>query len=202
MTRKVLKCEADKNNKYYKIIQMNKKYYDGRKFLLDEIITSTKKVNLEATEISDMGGFFISTYEYIFRWLIRGDTLCEVKIPEESIIYKTGSKDGIYISENIILTNPIKINDNLAMKLYLNSKLSENSYFKAMTSCAIRGYINTALKVCEERVNKENVDSAILEFESFCKRREEEKYDSNVLEIEAVKIIYDKLKKIQTTKNN
>ncbi len=55
-----------------------------------------------------MGGFCITTYDYVFRWLIRGDTLCEVKIPEDSKIYKTTSNNGIYISEKIILTNPKK----------------------------------------------------------------------------------------------
>ena len=85
-----------------------------------------------------MGGFCISTYEYIFRWLIRGDTLCEVKIPEDSKIYKTGSDNGIYLSDKIILTNPKKIDDNFAMELYLNSKLPERSYFIAIAVCARR----------------------------------------------------------------
>ena len=35
-------------------------------------------------------------------------------------------------------------------------------------------------------------------FEDFCKRRKEEKYVKNQLEIENVNILYDKLKKIKS----
>ena len=36
-----------------------------------------------------------------------------------------------------------------------------------MTACAICGYIKTALKVCEDKVNKDNVDTVIIELEEF-----------------------------------
>lgn len=200
MLGKFFEYEADKNNRYYRVIQTVKEYSDGRRFPIDEIVVSDQKVDLDATDIKKMGGFFVSTYEYIFRWLIRGDTLCEVKIPEDGKIYKTGSENGIYIAEKIILTNPRKIDDNFAMELYLKSTLPESSYFRAMTACAICGYINTALKVCEDKVNKENVDIAILELEDFCKRREEENYITGSSAMKSVKILYDKLKQIQNTK--
>ncbi len=197
MLGKFFEYEADKNGKYYRVIQTTKKYNDGKLFPIDEIVISDKKVNLDATIIAEMGGFYISTYEYIFRWLIRGDTLCEVKIPEDSKIYKTGSKNGIYISDKIILTNPRKIDDNFAMKLYLNSTLPEISYFKAMAACAICGYIHTAIQVCEDKVNKGNIDIAIFEFEEFCKRRKKENFITSSLAIERVKMLYDKLNQIK-----
>lgn len=202
MLGKFFECEADKNNKYYRVIQTVKEYSDGRRFPIDEIVVADNKVDLNATEVTKIGGFCISTYEYIFRWLFRGDTLCEVKISRDSKIYKTVSENGIYISEKIILTNPKKIDDDFAMELYLNSTLPEISYFKAMTACAICGYINTALKVCEDKVNKENVDIAISELEDFCKRREEENYITNILAIESIKMLYDKLKQIKNMNNN
>lgn len=197
MIGKFFECEADKNDKYYRVIQTVKEYKDGRRFPMDEIINCKDKVNIKATDLSKMGGFCISTYEYLFRWLVRGDTLCEVKIPEDSKIYKTRSDNGIYLSDKIILTNPKKIDDNLAMELYLNSKLPEKSYFITIAVCAICGYVNTALKVCEEKVNQENIDIAIQEFENFCKRREDEKFIENCFKIKTVKMIYDKLLKIQ-----
>lgn len=197
MLGKFFECEADKNSKYFRVIHTVKDYSDGRRFPLDEIVVSDQKIDLNATDRTQMGGFCISTYEYIFRWLIRGDTLCEVKIPEDGKIYKTGSENGIYLAEKIILTNPRKIDDDFAMELYLNSTLPEKSYFIAMTACAICGYINTALKVCEDKVNKENVAIAIQELEGFCKRREEENYIIDPLAIENVKILYEKLKNIK-----
>lgn len=197
MLGKLFECEADKNKKYYRVIQTIKEYNDGKRFPIDEVVIATKKVNLNATEPVEMGGFCISTYEYIFRWLIRGDTLCEVKIPEDSKIYKTGSENGIYISDKIILTNPRKIDDNFAMQLYLKSTLPEKSYFKAMTAVAICGYMDTALKVCEDKVNKENVNIAIYELEEFCKRRKQEHMITDPSAIERINILLNKLKDIR-----
>lgn len=200
MLGKFFECEADKNIKFYRVIQTIKEYSDGRRFPIDEIVIADKKINLNAKQKSDMGGFCVSTFEYIFRWLIRGDTLCEVIIPEDEKIYKTVSENGIYIADKIILTNPKKIDDEFATKLYLNSNLPEISYFKAMTACAICSYINTALKVCEEKVNKENVDIAILELEEFCKRRNDEKFIDDISAINSLKILKNKLLNIKNNK--
>ena len=199
MLGKFFECEADRSGKYYRFIQTEKEYSDGRKFPIDEVVIADNKIDLNATDVKKMGGFCISTYEYIFRWVIRGDTLCEVIIPEDSKIYKTGSDNGIYLSDKIILTNPRKVDDNFVYELYLNSCLPEKSYFRAMAACAIKGYINTAKKVCEDKVNRDNINLAITEFEEFCKRREEEEYIKDTFLIETVKIIYDKLKEIKNS---
>lgn len=199
MIGKLFECEADKNRKYYRVIQRIKEYKDGKKFPIDEVVLADKKIDLNATESKEMGGFCVSIYNYSFRWLIRGDTLCEVIIPPDSEFYKTVSENQVYVCNKMILTNPKKIDDEFALELYKASTLNEKSYFIAMTACAICGYINTALKVCEDRVNNQNVNNAITEFENFCKRREEEKYIKNPLEIENVNILYNKLKDIKNT---
>lgn len=95
-------CIADKNKKYYRVIHTIKEYNDGRRFPIDELVVADQKVDLQATDRTKLGGFCISTYEYVFRWLIRGDTLCEVKIPDDTEIYKTVSDNGIYIAEKKI----------------------------------------------------------------------------------------------------
>lgn len=202
MLGKLFECEADKNKKYYRVIQTIKEYRDGKRFPIDEVVIADKEIDLNATESVEMGGFCVSTYNYAFRWLIRGDTLCEVIIPEDSKFYKTVSDNDVYVCEKMILTNPKKIDDNFAMELYKVSTLNEISYFRAMTACAICGYMNTALKVCDERVNPQNVEIAIKEFEGFYKRREEEHFGKSTLEIESVKIIYDKLKGIEKEGKN
>lgn len=198
MLGKFFECEANKDEKYYRVIQTVKEYPDGKRFPINEIVVADKKINFEAKETNEMGGFCVSTYDCVFRWLIRGDTLCEVTIPENEKIYRTTSKNGIYIAEKIILKNPQKINDTFAMKLYLSSKLPEESYFKAMTACAICGYLNTANRVFKDKVNKDNVDFAISEMKEFCKRRVEEKnYIEDYLKIESVKTLYNRLKQVQ-----
>ncbi len=183
--------EVDKNAKYYKFAELNKPYNNGKSFETGKILIADSPVDLQATEISKIGGFCISDYEHIFRWVIRGSYLCEVKIPEDSRIYKTESENGVYVANRIILTNPIKMSDELATKLYEHSNLSEISYFRAMAACTIQGYINTAKKVFDEQINKNNIGIAISEFKLFCKRREEE-YNVEVFNLDNVKFILDK----------
>ena len=197
MLGKFFVCQAPKKGKYVKAINTIREYQDGRRFPIDEIVIADKKINFNAEQQIDMGGFCVSTFDYIFRWLIRGDTLCEVIIPENEKIYKTVSENGIYIAEKIILTNPTKIDDDFATELYLKSNLPEVSYFKAMTACTICGYIKTALKVCEDKVNKDNVDTAIIELENFCTRRNNENFLEDVEAIENVKLLRNHLLEIK-----
>jgi hypothetical protein len=197
MLGKFFECEADKNIKFYRVIQTEKEYSDGRRFPIGEVVVANKKINFNAEEQADIGGFCISTLDYIFRWIIRGDTLCEVTIPEDTKIYKTTSENGIFVADKIILSNPIKLDEELVMKLYKSSLLPEISYFKAMTACAICGYTNVALKVCEEKVNKSNVDIAIKELEEFCKRRNDEKYIDTDEAKTSLQRLKDKLNEIK-----
>ena len=87
MIGQFIECEANKNNKYCRVIN-DKPYRDGRSFPIDELVIADKKIDLNATDRTKMGGFYISTREYVFRWLIRGNTLCDVIIPQDEKIYK------------------------------------------------------------------------------------------------------------------
>ena len=71
MLGKFFECEANKHDKYSRVIHTVKEYSDGKKFPIDETVIAEQKVNLNATDLTKMGGC-ISTYECIFRWLIRG----------------------------------------------------------------------------------------------------------------------------------
>ena len=88
------------------------------------------------------------------------------------------------------------VTDDIAMELYLKSDLPEKSYYKAMAGCAVRGYMNTALKIFEDKVNKENVRLVTLEFEDFCKQGTEKQFDENKHLNEQTRFIYNKLKKL------
>ena len=68
MLGKYFECEADKNKKYFRVIQTVKEYKDARRFPIDKIVVSDNKINLETMDINKIGGFCISTYEYVFRW--------------------------------------------------------------------------------------------------------------------------------------
>ena len=59
------------------------------------------------------------------------------------------------------------VTDEVAMKLYLKSTIPEKSYYKSLAGLAIRGYVNTARKLIEDKVNKNNIDLVIDEINDF-----------------------------------
>ena len=182
MISELIECEANNKDIYYKIVQLDSEYRDGNKFILDQILECNNKIDLKTNDRKNLGGFYISKYDFIFRWLIRGDTLCKVTIPEDSKVYKTISNNEIFLTNKMILTDPIKIDDNLATEMYKASNMPETSYYRALAACCIKGYINTSKLLVKERINKNNKEEAIKEFEDFCKSREEE-YNINTFEV-------------------
>ena len=150
-----------------------------------------------------MGGFNFSTETKILRWLVRGDTIYDVDIPEEAEIIDCPSESaphGVFRSNKIIISNPRQVTDDLAMELYLKSDLPEKSYFKAMAGCCVRSYINTAIKIFEDKVNKENIELAISEFEDFCKPKECDKFDKAKHLGKYTEIIYKKMEEMLLNK--
>ena len=87
--------------------------------------------------------------------------------------------------------------DEIAMYFYEKSILPEKSYFKAMAGCSVRGYMNTAIKIFTDKVNKDNVDTAIIELENFCTRRNNENFLEDVEAIENVKLLRNHLLEIK-----
>lgn len=106
----------------------------------------------------------------ILRWLVRGDTLYDVTLPSDAEIIDVESVSaphGVFRSNKIILSNLRKVTDDIAMKLYLKSKLPKKSYYKSLAGCAVRGYKNTCFKIIEDRVNKNNIDLVLNEIYDF-----------------------------------
>jgi hypothetical protein len=189
--------EVKKDNKYLKVMFGQTSGADnGLEYKIGEV-NIAKYWNPKEIDPKKMGGFNFSTESKILRWLVRGDTIYDVTIPEDAEIIDCPSSSaphGVFRSNKIILNNPRPVTDEMAMKLYFKSELPEKSYFKAMAGCCVRGYINTALKIFEDKVNRENIEVAILEFEDFCKPNEAQCFEENMHLGEYTKIIYIKLK--------
>lgn len=184
--------------KYLKVMFGTKSGASGFEYKINEINTAEywKPNELDPKK---MGGFNFSTETKILRWLVRGDTIYDVELPEEAEVIDCPSESaphGVFRTNKIIISNPRKVTDELAMELYLKSELPEKSYFKAMAGCAVRGYINTAIKIFEDKVNEFNVSLAILEFEDFCKCKDEV-FNENIHLGKYTKIIYEKLQNIK-----
>ena len=161
-------------NKYLKVMFGNKSSANGFEYKIDEVnIADNWKPNKEKPK--DIGGFNVSTDDKILRWLVRGDTIYDVTFPEDSEIIECENESaphGVFLANKIILKNPKQVTDEMAMELYRKSNLPEKSYFKAMAGCCVRGHINTAKQIFKDKINKNNIDIAISEFEDFCKPKD------------------------------
>lgn len=165
----ILKNYKTNSPKFLKVMFGNK----GANFeyKIDEI-NIANNWNPTTFDPKEMGGFNFSTEDKILRWLIRGDTLYEVEIPEDAKIVNCPSKsapNGVFRSNKIILHNPTPMTDELAMNFYLKSNLPEESYYKSLIGCAIRGYRNTCLAIIADKVNKNNINLVLNEIDDFVK---------------------------------
>lgn len=154
-------------NKYLKVMFGNKGVNFDYKI---DCVNVADNWNPNSFDPKEMGGFNFSTEDKILRWLVRGDTLYDVIVPDDATVIDCPSESaphGVFRSNKIILTNPRVMTDELAMNFYLKSDLPEKSYYKSLAGCAIRGYKNTCLKIIEDRVNKNNIDLVLSEINDF-----------------------------------
>lgn len=155
------------DKKFLKVMFGNKGV--NYEYKIDEV-NIAETWNPNTYEPKEMGGFNFSTEDKILRWLVRGDTIYDVKIPDDAEVIDCPSESaphGVFRSNKIVLTNPRPVTDELAMDFYLKSDLPEKSYYKSLAGVAIRGYRNTSLKIIEDRVNKDNIDLVLSEIGDF-----------------------------------
>ena len=153
--------------------------------------------NPSSNDSKEMGGFNFSIEDKILRWLVRGDTIYDVEIPLDAEVINCESistPNGVFRSNKIIITNPRKVTDEVAMDLYLKSNIPEKSYYKALAGLAIRGYINTCKKLISDRINKDNIDLVLSEINDFV-RPENVTNGGNVEVYNEVIDILNKIKK-------
>lgn len=101
-----------------------------------------------------------------------GDTLYDVEVSEGAEVinvenYKT--PNGIYRANKIILTNPRIANDKLTLELYKKSNMPLKTYFESIAALAMRGCYETALEIIKDKVNEDNIDIVIEEYNNFLK---------------------------------
>ncbi len=174
MLGKFFVCEAPKNGKYVKSINTIREYKDGRRFLIDEVVIADKPINILATEKDDMGGLNVTNYQSVLRWIIRGDTLCDVTIPDDGKIYETVSPSvihGTFRADKIILSNPRIIDDNLALELYQKSNLPWKSYIQILAYISTQNFNETCYKIFEDKINKENAKQALDIYDNYLQIR-------------------------------
>ena len=89
----------------------------------------------------------------------------DVILPEDAEIIKIkhpSTPNGVFRSNKIILTNPRKVTDELALELYYKSNFPQKTYYKVLAGVVIRGLTKTADKIIEDKISKDNIDEAIV----------------------------------------
>lgn len=132
------------------------------KYKVNEV-NIAKRWNPKADNPKDFGGFNFSTDTKILRWMARGDTLYDVEIPEDAEVIDVENPTcphGVFRSNKIIVKNPRKLTDELAMELYEKSDLTLTSYYIAILCVALRGFMNTCKRMVRDKINKENLNEA------------------------------------------
>lgn len=170
----------DVSSVYLKVMFGNKSCAgDGFSYKIGEV-NEADNWNPTAVNKKETGGFNFSTEDKIARWLVRGDTLYDVTIPEDAEVIEIDNKSaphGVFRTNKIILNNPRKVTEKMAFELYKKSKLPKQSYFKVLAGYAVRGYVNVCKIIIEEKINEGNIDLAIDEFLDF--------YDRSISKIES-----------------
>lgn len=172
-------------NKYVRVMDGLKSNAGGFEYKLNEINVSDSW-NPEAHSWKEFGGFNFTTESCILRWLHRGSTIYDVEIPKDAETVKIEGATILFRTNKIIVKNPRKVNDDLALHYYEISNIPEKSYYKALGAVAVMNYKKTAFKILKDKVNKNNINEVLEEWNEFIDHDgKNDRKDSN----ETVKLI-------------
>lgn len=172
-------------NKYVRVMDGLKSNAGGFEYKLNEI-NVFDSWNPEAHSGKEFGGFNFTTESCILRWLHRGSTIYDVEIPKDAETVKIEGATILFRTNKIIVKNPRKVNDDLALHYYEISNIPEKSYYKALGAVAVMNYKKTALKILKDKVNKNNINEVLEEWNEFIDHDgKNDRKDSN----ETVKLI-------------
>ena len=172
-------------NKYVRVMDGLKSNAGGFEYKLNEINVSDSW-NPKVDSGKEFGGFNYCDEKCILRWLHRGDTIYDVEVPKDAENIKLDGATTIYRTNKIIVKNPRKVDDDLALHFYQISEIPEKSYYKALGAVAVMNYKKTALKILKDKVNKKNINEVLEEWNEFIDHDgKNDRKDSN----ETVKLI-------------
>lgn len=147
--------------------------------------------NPTAKSGKEFGGFNFSVPEKILRWLHRGDTLYDVTIPEDAEVIDvvdSATPHGVFRTNKIILSNPRKITDEVALELYKISTIPPEAYPRALGAISLMNYKNTALQIINDKVNKDNASLYLSEWNEFMDK-DERKNTNETMELVKNKLL-------------
>ena len=151
--------------KYLKVMFGNVSGADkGLEYKINEV-NIADKWNPNANTPEEMGGFNYSNEENILRWLIRGDTLYDVIIPDDAEVINVDSistPNGVFRSNKIILSNPRIVTDEIALELYRKSNL------KKVYICSQTTFREMLFEELVKKIQEKFIDVDILVDNTIC----------------------------------
>ena len=112
------------SNKYVKVMFNTKSGASDFVYKVNEINVSNNW-NPNEKKGRNFGGFNYTTEDCILRWLHRGDTIYDVEIPKDAENIKVEGATTIYRTNKIIINNPRKVTDDMALEFYKISNIPE-----------------------------------------------------------------------------
>lgn len=153
--------------KYLKVMFDNKGA--NYEYKIDEVNVANVW-NPNAKSGKEFGGFNFSVPDKIIRWLHRGDTLYDVIIPDDAEVIdvvESATPHGVFRTNKIILTNPRKMTDDMALEFYKISTIPEVAYYRTLPVVTVMGYEKTANQILKDKINKNNIDEVLEEWKEF-----------------------------------
>lgn len=153
-------------NKYVRVMDGLKSNAGGFEYKIDEVNIAN---NWDPTtfEPEKMGGFNFGVEDKILRWLHRGDTIYDVKIPEDAEVICCDEEKGIFRTNKIIVSNPRVITDKMVMELYKKTTLSNRIIAQCLQILLWKDRFEISKFIVRDRVNKNNVDEFIKNFGEY-----------------------------------
>ena len=165
--------------RFVRIMDGLKSNANGYQFVIDDVNVSPVW-NPSANNAEEYGGFNFTNEENVLRWMIRGNVVYDVIIPEDADVRKINNKntpDGVWRTNKIIVKNPKIITDDMCIEFYKISNVPEKTYFQILAIMAGKGFENICEKIIQDKVNENNIQECINECLQFSFYKENGIYD-------------------------
>lgn len=96
-------------------------------------------------------------------------------------IKECATPGGVFRSNKIIVTNKRKVTDDMDFEYYKKTKIPESAFPKALCAVSLMNYKNTALSILKDKVNKDNIDFYIEEWNDFMNKKDRNNSNDTVI---------------------
>lgn len=172
--------------KYLKVMFSNESRYNNFQYKINEV-NYALSWNPNAKTPKEMGGLNFSNEENILRYLHNGDIIYDVEIPEDAdvvAVKECATPNGVFRSNKIIVRNPRKVTDEMALTFYKKSTIPEDAYPKALGGVSLMNFSKTANSIFNDKVNSNTINYFLSEWNDFMDRKERKNCNSTVIEID------------------